>query len=122
MRYTLSTAEEELMNLFWQEGDPQNFAEIMKYCHDILGKQWKKQTVNTFLTRLIEKGFLRRKNGNYYLAIGSRKEYEQLQALELIETMYQGSLKNFLTALSGHTGLTNEEAIELKDFLNSLDE
>ena len=36
------------------------FGELMKYFNENLDKNWKKQTLNTFLSRLIEKGLLKK--------------------------------------------------------------
>lgn len=121
MKHTLSAAEKELMEFFWKDGSPKNFSEIMEYCQTVLKMTWKKQTVNTLLSRLIEKGFLSRERGVYQPLIRSEEEYEKLQATELIETMYHGSLRNFLTALGGTAGLNEREAAELRDFLKEQD-
>ena len=56
----LSKTEYEIMEYFWGMGDKYTFGELMKYFNENLDKNWKKQTLNTFLSRLIEKGLLRR--------------------------------------------------------------
>ena len=52
----LSKTEYEIMEYFWEMGDKYTFGELMKYFNENLDKNWKKQTLNTFLSRLIEKG------------------------------------------------------------------
>ena len=54
MKHTLSAAEKELMEFFWKDGSPKTFSEIMEYCQTVLKMTWKKQTVNTLLSRLID--------------------------------------------------------------------
>lgn len=57
----LSKTEYEIMEYFWEMGDKYTFGELMKYFNENLDKNWKKQTLNTFLSRLIEKGLLKKK-------------------------------------------------------------
>ena len=56
----LSKTEYEIMEYFWEMGDKYTFGELMKYFNENLDKNWKKQTLNTFLSRLIEKGLLKK--------------------------------------------------------------
>lgn len=56
----LSKTEYEIMEYFWGMGDKYTFGELMKYFNENLDKNWKKQTLNTFLSRLIEKGLLKK--------------------------------------------------------------
>ena len=56
----LSKTEYEIMEYFWGMGDKYTFGELMKYFNENLDKNWKKQTFNTFLSRLIEKGLLKK--------------------------------------------------------------
>ena len=57
----LSKTEYEIMEYFWGMGDKYTFGELMKYFNENLDKNWKKQTLNTFLSRLIEKGLLKKR-------------------------------------------------------------
>ena len=56
----LSKTEYEIMEYFWRMGDKYTFGKLMKYFNENLDKNWKKQTLNTFLSRLIEKGLLKK--------------------------------------------------------------
>ena len=58
MKYNLSEAEYEIMKFIWEQGDNISFNDIMEYTQK-KGHTWKKQTVQTFLTRLIDKGVLK---------------------------------------------------------------
>lgn len=85
------------------------------------GKTWTKQTLNTFLTRLLKKGMLETESrGNKYLYFPtlSRKDYEKGKARELLDSMYLGSIRNFIAALSGGGKLNKEESMELRDLLD----
>ena len=61
----LSKTEYEIMEYFWGMGDKYTFGELMKYFNENLDKNWKKQTLNTFLSRLIEKGLLKKEKSEY---------------------------------------------------------
>ena len=68
MKYNLSEAEYEIMKFIWEQGDNIGFNDIMEYTQK-KGHTWKKQTVQTFLTRLIDKGVLKAEkvgNKRYY--------------------------------------------------------
>ena len=47
----------------------------------------------------------------------SRKKYEQLVATQLLNQLYGGSLKTFVSALSGGDTLSDEDAKELRKLL-----
>jgi predicted transcriptional regulator len=58
----------------------------------------------TFLTRLIDKGLLtanKRKRPNVYTATVTELQYNQLEAQNLLNSMYDGSLQKFLSVLYG---------------------
>ena len=57
----LSKTEYRIMEYFWSTGEKYTFGELMKYFNEEEDKNWKKQTLNTFLSRLIDKGLLERK-------------------------------------------------------------
>ena len=61
MNSHLSKTEYRIMEYFWSTGGKYTFGELMKYFNEEEDKNWKKQTLNTFLSRLIDKGLLERK-------------------------------------------------------------
>ncbi len=104
MSKTLSDTEYEIMCHFWETEDEKGFSELMNYFQNEQGKLWKKQTLNTFLTRLIQKNLLRfRKVGNkkFYKVNMTKREYERFCAQEILDETYDGKLTKFLAALTG---------------------
>ena len=68
-KYNLSATEMEIMEFLWDTNKKLSASEILKYFNDNKSKNWKKQTLNTFLVKLIEKGALQYdmvKNKKYY--------------------------------------------------------
>ena len=54
----MSATEFYILKYLWSRETPATFSEIMTHFNEEEKKEWKKQTVNTFLTRLAQKGFL----------------------------------------------------------------
>lgn len=119
-RFNLSEAEYEIMEFIWEHDCKMRFSEIMEFTGK-QGHEWKKQTVQTYLTRLIEKRALKaEKEGNcrYYYPAMSRQEYISVWTKRFIKESFENSLTEFLSAFTGGKSLTEEEAKELHDFLD----
>jgi len=113
----LSETEMEVMRTIWDSGHPMTSGELLEIFAQDKGKEWKGQTMATFLARLVEKGVListRKGRGNIYTPRISPEEYKSLEAKSLLETLYEGSVKNFLAALYDGKKLTKEELAELR--------
>ena len=120
MKYNLSEAEYEIMKFIWEQGDNISFNDIMEYTQK-KGHTWKKQTVQTFLTRLIDKGVLKAEkvgNKRYYSPSTTETEHICKWTQEFLKADFGGSLKNFMLAFTGGKSLTEEEARELHEFLD----
>ena len=92
----MSATEFYILKYLWSRETPATFSEIMTHFNEEEKKEWKKQTVNTFLTRLAQKGFLNiDKSGKraIYIPSVSRKKYYEDYAQQIIEDSYEGSLK-----------------------------
>lgn len=114
----MSETEMEVMKVIWEAGHPVTTGELLGVFAQNKGKEWKGQTIATFLTRLIEKGVLiiSERNGrvNTYAPRISPEEYRSQEAKSLLETLYEGSVKNFLTTLYDGKKLTKDEMTELR--------
>ncbi len=101
--YEMTQSESLVMNYLWREGT-KSFVEIMTYLNEEEGRDWKKQTVNTFIKRLTDKGLVTAdetgKNRVYHAAV-TKTEYEQGKAVKLLNDYYGGSIGSFLSALTG---------------------
>ena len=113
---TLSPTEKEIMEVLWKSEGMTNNDIVL--CFREKGKDWKRQTTSTFLTRLLQKGVVV-KEGHKYRAGCTKKEFEQRQTREILDSLYGGSLSNFIEALTGGGKMTKEEAEELEDLLRS---
>jgi len=114
----LSETEMEVMQIIWVSGHPMTSSELLDIFARNKGKEWKGQTMATFLARLVEKGVListkQQGRTNIYEPYMSPEEYRSQEAKSLLETLYEGSVKNFLATLYDGKELTKDEIAELK--------
>lgn len=123
MRMRLSETEHEIMNFFWAAETEYDFASLMKYFNEQGGKNWKKQTLNTFLSRLLDKGLLKRRMEGrkaYYRYRLDRKQYEQEKAKEVLENGYDGKISHFIAALTGNDSISDADEQELMDYIQKM--
>lgn len=111
---SIGDAELEIMKVIWRAKKPITSLDIGKEVED---KGWKKTTIATFLTRLVEKGALcADKQGKlyYYTALITEKEYRKSQTKNLIKSLYNGSVRDFAVAFFKEQRLTDDDIKELK--------
>lgn len=97
----LSNEEENIIKIMWDINKRITPSQLIDEVERRYHKKWAKQTINTILNRMIKKGVVTTyKEGRhrYYNAI-SIIEYNEIIAKEILDTMYNGSIKNFLAAL-----------------------
>lgn len=88
-------------------------------------KSWTVNALNSFLSRLEEKGFVqgvREGKSKYYSALIQREEYLSQEGKGILQKLYRGSLKNFLLSVTERDGLEDREIDELQQYLNELKE
>lgn len=111
---SIGDAELEIMKVIWKARAPITSLDIGKEVED---KGWKKTTIATFLTRLVEKGALSSdKQGKlyYYTPLISEKEYRKSQTKNLIKTLYNGSVRDFAVSFFEEQKLSDKDIQELK--------
>ena len=97
-KFSLTETENEVMEFFWNNEGKFAFGEIYDYFTKEKNKTWKKQTVQTFITYLIQKGVLaNEKKGNmylYFLKI-TKDEYMQKWTKKFLDKTFDDSIKKF---------------------------
>lgn len=115
---SLTDTEMEVMRIIWKLNRPIQSSELLAIFSE---KDWKGQTIATFLSRLVDKGLLSVTKGkgraNIYSPCLSFKEYKKWEAQNLLDTMYQGSVQNFLVTLYDDE-VTTDELDELKKWFS----
>ena len=114
----LSDTEMEVMEIIWASDHPVTSSELLEIFAREKGKRWKGQTMATFLARLVEKDVLiitgQQGRTNIYEPCMSPEQYRSQEAKSLLETLYEGSVKNFLATLYDGKELTKDEIAELR--------
>lgn len=102
----LSKTEMEIMQVLWSRGGKMPSVAIM----DVFigrGRNWKRQTLNTLLKRMEEKGVIVRTRGSVR-TLCSELEYRHWQSREIVEESFAGKLDLFVAAYMGKEILSPE--------------
>ncbi|MEI3597659.1 MULTISPECIES: BlaI/MecI/CopY family transcriptional regulator [unclassified Oceanobacillus] len=116
----LSDTEMEVMEVIWECNPPVTSNELL-HLFSQKGKEWKGQTISTFLSRLVNKGALSvTKHGrtNKYTPRISFEDYKYMETKNVLDGLYQGSIKNLISALYDGGKLSNEDIEELKKWFS----
>ncbi len=114
----ISESELVLMRIIWKNGGTALYSYIMGE----LGKDsnvWKKNTVLTLLSRLVEKNYLKTdKIGrrNEYRAVVGEQEYRAKQTRNFLDKIYQGNVSGLVSTLLQQEILSEEELKEIEAF------
>lgn len=114
----LSDTEMELMEVIWECEPPVTSGELLRIFSK-KDKTWKAQTISTFLSRLVDKGLLKATRigrTNQYVPCLSQEEYKLWETENVLDALYQGSVKNMISALYDGDKLSDEDISELKQW------
>ena len=114
----LPDAELEVMKVLWELGPDTPRSELEG---ELAPFGWAANTVNTYLSRLADKGFVAvRREGrtNLYTPLVGREDYLSFDSRAVVDRLY-GSPRNFVAALA-REGLEAGELEELQALLEEL--
>lgn len=117
----LSDTEMEIMTIIWGLNKEVTSSELLNIIEKEKGKRWSGQTIATFLSRMTEKEVLtsvKRGRSNYYISSVTKEEYRQREAEGILNDMYKGSVKKFLSALYYGKKMNKKEIDELKEWFS----
>ena len=89
------------------------------------GTKWATRTVSTFLERMERKGFVgheRRGITNYYYALVEDQVYRHKEAKSFLETHFDGSIRQFLTAFVEEGAVSDEALDEIREWIKEFDD
>lgn len=123
----MSETELEIMEFLWLNNVGTSLKEICNYFNGEVKKDWKQQTVRSFLLRLKDKGYVNiymdTKTKKYvYLPSLTKEDYLQGMTQNVLNKFFNDSIYNFLSAFSGGKKLNQESAKELKKFLSEIED
>ncbi len=113
--YNIAEAEGEVLEMLWNFPEGIKQSVLLEQMNNA-GKDWKRQTLNTFITRLIEKGLVKREKRHVWAAI-SKEELGNLQIEQVVEEVYGGKFSKLIIAFSERGKLTDEDVIYLQSML-----
>lgn len=115
----LPDSELEVMKALWASGPNTSRAQLEQA---LAPMGLATNTVNTYLTRLQEKGFVSaRRDGklNRYTPLISQEDYRAFDSRSILTKLYDSSPRNFVAALA-KGGLTEKDVAELRSLLDEL--
>ncbi len=122
MDIELTHTTEEIMNYLWRHEEGLPFRQIYDYFTLTQHKTWKRQTLYTHLTILMDKGFIKtegtRRKMNYIPVI-TFNTYREILAKDTLNKYYGGSVLQFISALSNQNAIANSDATALIDYLKT---
>lgn len=104
--------------LLW-EVEPINSTALVKLCKEKL--DWSKATTYTVIRRLSERGIVKNEN-TIVSSLVSKEEAQKARLEEMVEETFEGSVPAFIAAFSRSKQLTNQEARQLQDLIDSFQE
>jgi BlaI family penicillinase repressor len=119
----LSDVEMEVMQMIWGQSSPVTVAQLLIIFQD--NKGWKTSTIATMLDRIIAKGFLTKEmkgKAYHYNITATFGDYQKQEGRNFLSSLYGGSIKNFMAALTGDGDMSQEDIAELREwFQNRID-
>ncbi|EPX8802004.1 BlaI/MecI/CopY family transcriptional regulator [Listeria monocytogenes] len=115
---SISKSELEVMKIIWDFGRAVQYADVAGKLEE-KNYSWKKNTILTFLTRLVEKNLLSVKKvgrKNEYYALVSENEYLERQTETFVEDIYEGDVKGLITNLVQNDLISPDELEDLQQF------
>ena len=97
-RANLTECERIVMKSVWDAGKDVSLVEIMAAIQDRYGRNWKRQTVSTFLLHLIQKGYLtsyRVGRVFYYHREVELQDYKKKVTADFLQFWYDNSMEEF---------------------------
>lgn len=116
----LTESEKITMKCVWDIGDGARLSRIMTLANDNYGKEWKPQTVSTFLGKLVRKGFLEQyRDGRYfyYRILIDKHTYRTQMIRDDVEFWDDGNLEVFCSELMDKNTFSAKERRQLKELV-----
>lgn len=121
---TLTDCEQLVMKVIWNSSEELTLPDIVKAVNETYQKEWKPQTVSTFLARLVKKNFLQSyRSGRtfFYQSLVSEKAYGNRMIENCVEFWGNNNAGDLLCALNEERKLRADEVDKIKELINELD-
>lgn len=113
----LQQSDRYIMEKLWEES-PRTITQLYHQLKEEQG--WSKSTVNTLLTRMVEKGIIYYEEGGrarqYYPAV-KREDAAVAETENLLQRVYKGSVGMMMNTMIRESAFSQEEIEELYEIL-----
>lgn len=123
-KYGLSQTEYEIMQYLWDLDKKLFFRDILTYFNTVKNKNWKKQTLNTFLRILQDNSLVSAElqiNKMVYYPACSREELAHNWSHKFLESSFNDSFVNFFKAFTMNEQLKQEDVEYLQSYLKKFE-
>lgn len=123
LKNELTNAELLVMKCIWDTPKDLVLSEIVAMVNDRYHKDWKPQTVSTYLAHLVQKGFLEMtRNGKIYTYHPKVAEvdYRTKEMNNFVDFWGGGSPSEFLSAFFGTNDVDKEELDQLRELIDGM--
>ena len=120
----LTECEALVMKVIWNSEESLSLQEITERVNSQYHKDWKPQTVSTFLGRIVRRGYLTMKRKGrlfYYYPTISEEEYGRREITRCVDFWSEGKADVFLAAFSQERNLTEEEKQRIRSLIDGID-
>ena len=120
----LTDCEVLVMRVIWNSAEIMSIQEITSKINHTFHKDLKTQTVSTFLSRAVKKGYLEMKrNGRSfdYYPLVSEQEYGKREINKCVEIWSDGKLENLIASFSETNKLSEQEKMQIRRVINDMD-
>lgn len=120
----LTECEVVVMKCIWETDHDMALPEIMNMVNNRYHKEWKPQTVSTFLTRLVKKDFLnmyRQGRSFLYHPLVGEQVYGEGQITKCADLWCNNDADLYLSALNKQRKLKKEEIDRIRALIDQLD-
>ena len=120
----ISVCEKMIMKVLWEAEEDLDLMTISAKVKEEFEKEWKLQTVATFMTRLKKKGYVsvyRNGRRSYYHPLINMNEFKMDVITDNIYFFSRGSASAFICGLFDDVKLTQEDKEKIRKKIDELD-
>lgn len=120
----LTDCEVLVMKVIWENDEVMSIQEITSRINQRYKKDWKLQTVSTFLSRAVKKGYLEMKRSGrsfLYYPLVTEEEYGKREIVKCVEDWGSGQLGNLIASFAETKKLSEEEKDYIRRVLDGMD-
>lgn len=108
----LTESEEIVMKAVWDCRNEPGFQDVLEVVTTVYGKDWRSQTVPTFLAKLVRKGYLKlKRNGKIYTykVVVKEDAYKRKLYRQHVSFWNHNDMAEFIAEMLNNNDITQEE-------------